>query len=97
MIPTEKSLVSSAMMGIALALTFAFVIVLIATRNIINTVLAIWCVSLVILSTTGFFYAKGYQFGTNESIAVVTLIGFSVDYIIHYSAEYMHSKESSRD
>lgn len=40
---------------------------------------------------------KEYQFGTTESIAVVVLIGFSVDYIIHYSAEYMHSKEKTRD
>jgi predicted RND superfamily exporter protein len=27
----------------------------------------------------------------------VVLIGFSVDYIIHYSAEYMHSAEKTRD
>jgi len=35
--------------------------------------------------------------GTIESISVVVLIGFSVDYIIHYSADYMHSLEDTRD
>jgi len=52
---------------------------------------------MVILSITAVFYAKGYQFGTTESISVVVLIGFSVDYIIHYSAEYMHSMEDTRE
>jgi predicted RND superfamily exporter protein len=44
-----------------------------------------------------FFYKKDYAFGTSESISVVVLIGFSVDYILHFSAEYMHSKEDTRD
>lgn len=96
-IPTEKSLVKNAIVGIALAMAFSFVIVLLATRNIINTVLAILCVSMVILSITAYYAIRGYQFGTTESIAVVVLIGFSVDYIIHYSAEYMHSKEDTRE
>jgi len=30
-------------------------------------------------------------------MALVILIGFSVDYIIHYSADYMHSLEETRD
>lgn len=51
---------------------------------------------MVIISILGVYYAKGYEFGTNESLAVVVLIGFAVDYIIHYSAEYMHSMEDNR-
>jgi len=52
---------------------------------------------MVIFSITGYYWARGYPLGTTESLAVVVLIGFSVDYIIHYSAEYMHSKEDTRD
>lgn len=37
-------------------------------------------------------YWNGMQLGVSESIAIVVLIGFSVDYIIHLSADYMHSK-----
>jgi predicted RND superfamily exporter protein len=96
-IPTEKHLVKNAIQGIALALTFSFIIVLVSTRNIINTILAIFCVGMVIMSITAFYFMKSYQFGTTESISVVVLIGFSVDYTIHYSAEYMHSKEETRD
>ena len=39
---------------------------------------------------------KGWALGTAESISVVILIGFSVDYVIHLSADYMHSPQKSR-
>lgn len=39
---------------------------------------------------------KGWQLGVSESISVVILIGFSVDYVIHLSADYMHSSFESR-
>jgi len=45
----------------------------------------------------GVFHLNGQQFGTIESISVVVLIGFSVDYIVHFAADYMHSKEDGRD
>merc|ERR1712170_189098 len=95
--PHREGLGLKCYLGIALALGFSFIIVLLTTRNIINTTLAIFCVAMVILSVTAFYFMKDYQFGTTESISVVVLIGFSVDYIIHYSAEYMHSKEDNRD
>jgi protein dispatched 1 len=80
-----------------MALGFSFAIVLISTQNIINAILAIFSVSMVIFSIMGYFYLRDYPLGTIESLAVVVLIGFSVDYIIHFSAEYMHSKEDTRD
>lgn len=39
---------------------------------------------------------KGWKLGTAESISVVILIGFSVDYVIHLSTDYMHSSLQSR-
>lgn len=95
--PSEEMFVSNAIQGIAVAMGFAFIIVLLSTGNIINAIIAIFCVAMVVVSITGVFYINGQQFGTIESIAVVVLIGFSVDYIIHYSADYMHSKEDTRE
>ena len=89
--------VSNAIQGIIAAMSFAFVIVLLSTGNVINAVLAIFCVAMVIVSITAVFKLNDQQFGTIESIAVVVLIGFSVDYIIHYSADYIHSKEDTRE
>lgn len=94
--PSEAELTKGAIQGIILAISFSAVVILISTQNIINTFIAIFCVGMVIISILGVYYAKGYEFGTNESLAVVVLIGFAVDYVIHYSAEYMHSMEDNR-
>lgn len=94
--PSEDELVKGAIQGIILALAFSTVVILVATQNIINTVFAILSVGMVIISILGVYYAKDYEFGMNESLAIVVLIGFAVDYIIHYSAEYMHSMEDNR-
>lgn len=51
---------------------------------------------MVIVSITAAFQLNGQQLGVIESIAVVVLIGFSVDYIVHFSAEYIHSREKTR-
>lgn len=40
---------------------------------------------------------NGMELGVSESIAIVILIGFSVDYIIHLSHSYIHSKFPSRN
>jgi hypothetical protein len=59
-IPSEKAFVTNAIQGIILALVFAFVIILVSTQNIINSIFSILCVGLVILSVLGFFYIKDY-------------------------------------
>lgn len=41
-------------------------------------------------------HIKGKKLGTAESISLVVLIGFSVDYIVHLSADYMHSAHYGR-
>jgi len=95
--PSESMFVQNAIQGIIIAVAFAFVILLISTGNIITAVVSILCVALVIVSIVAVFYLNGQQFGTIESISVVVLIGFSVDYIVHFAADYIHSKEETRE
>jgi len=57
--PSEEMFVSNAIQGIAVAMSFAFVIVLFSTGNIINALIAIFCVAMVILSITAVFYING--------------------------------------
>lgn len=95
-IPTEQAFYYSAMSGMALALTFSFIVLLIATRNIVVSVLSIVCVTIVIGSVVCIMVMKGWQLGVSESISVVVIIGFSVDYTVHLAADYMHSRHSSR-
>lgn len=48
--------------------------------------LAIWSiisVAIVLVSVVAVMVNQGWQLGANESIAVVILIGLSVDYVVH--------------
>jgi predicted RND superfamily exporter protein len=36
---------------------------------------------------------KEWEMGASESIAMVIIIGFSVDYVVHLAAHYVHSNE----
>jgi protein dispatched 1 len=41
-------------------------------------------------------YGLGWEIGVSESLAMVILIGFSVDYVVHLSSDYVHSAHQSR-
>ena len=81
-------------MGIASLL--CFVILFIATRNITQSFISLLCVALVILSVLAIEKALGWEIGVAESLSMVILIGFSVDYVVHLSSDYMHSPYASR-
>lgn len=40
---------------------------------------------------------QGWQLGIAESVGVVILIGFSVDYVVHLSSHYIHAAQESRE
>lgn len=80
---SEKAFVTSALSGIGIAMIFSFLILLMATRNIILAILSILCVSIVIVSVLAIMVLKGWELGVSESISVVILIGLAVDYVIH--------------
>jgi predicted RND superfamily exporter protein len=67
----ERAFVTSALQGIGISISFAFVVLIIATRNIIQSILSIFCVSVVIVSTVAIMNIKGWELGVAESVAVV--------------------------
>jgi len=54
------------------------------------------CVSLIIVSVMTIQHWLGWEIGVGESISMVLLIGFSVDYVVHLSSDYNHSAHYSR-
>jgi protein dispatched 1 len=94
--PSEKAFVSSAIQGIVIAMVFAFIVLLIATGNFVQAGMSLVCVAIIIVWVVGIMVMKGWELGVSESISVVILIGFSVDYVIHLSADYMHSSYETR-
>ena len=53
--------------------------------------ISVFCVGIVVLSLLAVMKILGWEIGVSESIAMVIIIGFSVDYVVHLSSEYMHS------
>lgn len=94
---SESAFVTSAIQGICIAIAFAFIISLIATRNVLMTFISILCVSIIVLSVAAVIQLQGWQLGVAESISVVIMIGLSVDYVIHFSTHYMHSPLQTRN
>lgn len=58
--PSEKAFVTSAFSGMAIALSFAFVILLIATGNLLLTIISIFCVAAVIVSVVCIMQLQGW-------------------------------------
>jgi protein dispatched 1 len=94
--PSERAFLTSAFQGMTIATVFAFIILLIATRNVIQAFFSLVSVGIVIVSVLCIMYLQGWEIGISESISMVILIGFSVDYVVHLSADYMHSPCSER-
>mmetsp|Transcript_41135 Transcript_41135/g.62528 ORF Transcript_41135/g.62528 Transcript_41135/m.62528 type:complete len:133 (+) Transcript_41135:2456-2854(+) len=93
---SEKAFMSSAFQGMGIATFFAYIVLIIATRNIVQATLSLICVVSIMATVLGIMQLKGWEIGVSESLAMVILIGFSVDYTVHLSADYMHAAHQSR-
>lgn len=93
---SERAFVTSAVQGIIIATVFAFLILLLATKNIVLASLSIFCVAIVIISVLAIMSLQGWEFGVSESISIVIIIGLSVDYVVHLASDYKHSAEVDR-
>ena len=74
----------------------AFVIMILATGNIFITLYALVTIACIISCVVAIMVFRGYEVGASESIAMVVIIGFSVDYVVHLAAHYVHSEERKR-
>ena len=69
-------------------LPVAFVVLMVATNNIIISSFATLN-GFIVSSVLGFTAVMGWDLGIAESIAGIIVIGFSVDYVVHLTHMYM--------
>ncbi len=93
---SEDAFFKNAIQGMLLALFFCFLVLLIATMNIVIATYATICVGCIILCVMGVMEMAGWAFGVIESLSCVILIGFSVDYIVHLANHYVETPFSDR-
>ena len=87
----EDEFVNSAKQGAAIAMVFAFFMLLISTMNMVLAFFAIICVCIVIISVTFIIVTMDWQLGLSESICIVITVGLSVDYVVHLATDYSNS------
>jgi predicted RND superfamily exporter protein len=93
---TEKALVAGLMNGLAICFPIAFVVLAVATRNFILSIIATLSIGFIVASVLGsvkLFY--GWDLGIAETIAGIIVIGFSVDYVVHMGHMYIEAAEKS--
>ncbi len=93
---TEKALVAGLMNGLAICFPIAFLVLAVATRNLILSVIATLSIGFIVASVLGsvkLFY--GWDLGIAETIAGIIVIGFSVDYVVHMGHMYIEASEKS--
>jgi len=93
---TEEAFYQSAVQGITMAIIFSFCVMFFVTRSIRMSLISISCIFVIVNSIVCIAVMKGWELGVTESLAFVSCIGLSVDYVVHLAAEYIHSKHKSR-
>ena len=91
---SEKAFMTSAIQGVAMALPAAFIVLLLSTRNWIISIFATITIISIILTEVMVMVLQGWKLGISESIAVVIMIGFSVDYVVHFASAYIECSYS---
>ena len=93
---SEQAFFDGVKQGVTISGLLAFLILLIATQNILISLYAIITVVWIVVLVVAVMVLNDYQLGVSESIAMVIIIGFSVDYVVHLGAHYVHKKSPDR-
>lgn len=84
---------TSAYTGVAMALGFATIVLLVFTGNWLITALSVFCIVCVVVSVVGAMVVYGWTLGVIEAVCLTLVSGFSVDYIVHLGLSYIECKE----
>lgn len=75
----------------------AFAILIISTQNWIISIFAVFDIIGIMLCELSIMQLLGWKFGVSECVAIVIIIGFSVDYVVHLANAYLESQAEDRN
>lgn len=93
---SEQAFFDGAILGVIISGSLAFVIMLMATQNILLSLYSLVTVIMIVMCVIAVMVLAGWELGVSESIAMVIIIGFSVDYVVHLAAHYGHCQSYDR-
>lgn len=92
----QSKITKEAIVGMSLALGFACIVLLVATRNMVVATCAILCVCSIVVSVVAFMFCVGWKLGVLEALVLVMVIGLSVDYVVHMADSYLEAPAQDR-
>ncbi|XP_070181353.1 protein dispatched homolog 1-like isoform X2 [Littorina saxatilis] len=92
----QKELVDTATQGISVGIVLAFVVITLATKNVITGLLATLNIGVVTLSVVGLIPMAGWKLGVLESLNLSLVVGLAVDYVVHLAEGYHASAAQDR-
>eukprot|EP01084_Bolivina_argentea_P157720 274819_1 len=93
---SEKGFVISAVQGMAIAMPLALLCLVLSTQNWILSIYATSAIIGIICCEVALMVLQGWELGISECIAIVMMIGFSVDYVVHLANAYQECQESDK-
>ena len=93
---SKGAFMTSAVQGIAIALPAAFVVLVLSTHNWIVSLFATLTIVGILLGEVMLMVLRGWELGVSESVAIVIMIGFSVDYVVHFASAYVECPYSQK-
>ncbi|KAH8070040.1 hypothetical protein JL721_5260 [Aureococcus anophagefferens] len=87
----SKMLVPSGISNMLLSLFLAWLVLTYSTGNYVTSSIATATIGMIATFVLGFLQIVGWGLGPLESILIVIVIGFSVDYTVHLADSYMQS------
>ena len=84
-------MVNNALSSIYISIIFSFVILVITSRNLQTSLIAIFCISSIIFGLLSSIYMLDWELGMIESTCLIVFIGVSVDYVVHICHQYIDS------
>lgn len=94
---TEREIRLSMIICILIVFACIGVITIITMKNIIISVIMMYCLATVVLSTLTFLNLFGWDLRITENAIIMIMIGFSVDHIYYLALGYIQSDIQDRD
>ncbi|KRT82474.1 Hedgehog receptor [Oryctes borbonicus] len=84
----QRILSQGTIMAIGVSMLLAFIVLFLATLNIVTSLYAILNITCSIFVTMAILVLLGWKLNILESVAVSTAIGLTVDFSLHYTVNY---------
>jgi len=93
---TQNIFRASAILGASVGTALSFVVILVATQQIIIALSSFVTIACILVSVLAMMRVANYELGTITSVCITILAGFAVDYVVHLAHAFNHSTKTTR-